>query len=166
MGAARFGGGGGGFGRQPKYTCIFFSLEDDNDLESKDEIDSDSTDLTDDDSDEATDTAVDTDDADTEDSGKKIFRMHRVILLLPFRPHIGNYKTVYFLDFGFQAVDSGFQPSTDLCQRNLDSIRYWDSGFLKQHSGAQSLAFRISQAKISKIRESRFQYMEPSVFFH
>ena len=78
--------GGGGYGLLPKYTCIFFSLEEDNDLESKDEIDSDSTDLTDDDSDEATDTAVDTDDADTEDSGKKIFRMHRVILLLPFRP--------------------------------------------------------------------------------
>ena len=86
MGAARFGGGGGGYGRLPKYTCILFSLEEDNYLESKDEIDSDSTDLTDDDSDEATDTAVDTDDADTEDSGKKIFRMHRVILLLPFRP--------------------------------------------------------------------------------
>ena len=80
------GGGEGGYGLLPKYTCIFFSLEEDNDLESKDEIDSDSTDLTDDDSDEATDTAVDTDDADTEDSGKKIFRMHRVILLLPFRP--------------------------------------------------------------------------------
>ena len=79
-------GGGGGYGLLPKYTCFFFSLEEDNDLESKDEIDSDSTDLTDDDSDEATDTAVDTDDADTEDSGKKIFRMHRVILLLPFRP--------------------------------------------------------------------------------
>lgn len=84
MGATRFGGWG--YGLLPKYTCIFFSLEEDNDLESKDEIDSDSTDLTDDDSDEATDTAVDTDDADTEDSGKKIFRMHRVILLLPFRP--------------------------------------------------------------------------------
>ena len=86
MGAARFGGGGGGYGLLPKYTCIFFSLEEDNDLESKDEIDSDSTDLTDDDSDEATDTAVDTDDADSEDSGKNISRMHRVILLLPFRP--------------------------------------------------------------------------------
>ena len=85
-GGAGGGGGGGGYGLLPKYTCIFFSLEEDNDLESKDEIDSDSTDLTDDDSDEATDTAVDTDDADTEDSGKKIFRMHRVILLLPFRP--------------------------------------------------------------------------------
>ncbi|CAH3188813.1 unnamed protein product [Porites lobata] len=48
------------------------SKEEDNDLESKDEIDSDSTDLTDDDSDEATDTAVDTDDADTEDSGSNI----------------------------------------------------------------------------------------------
>ena len=66
--------------------CIFFSLEEDNDVESKDEIDSDSTDLTDDDSDEATDTAVDTDDADSEESGKKIFRIYRVILLLPFRP--------------------------------------------------------------------------------
>ena len=89
MGAARFvesGGGGGVYGFLPKYTSIFFSLEEDNDVESKDEIDSDSTDLTDDDSDEATDTAVDTDDADSEDSGKNISRMHRVILLLPFRP--------------------------------------------------------------------------------
>ena len=74
------------FGFLPKYTSIFFSLEEDNDVESKDEIDSDSTDLTDDDSDEATDTAVDTDDADSEDSGKNISRMHRVILLLPFGP--------------------------------------------------------------------------------
>ena len=87
MGAARFVEGGGGvYGLLPKYTCIFFSLEEVNDLESKDEIDGDSTDLTDDDSDEATDTAVDTDDADSEDSGKNISRMHRVILLLPFRP--------------------------------------------------------------------------------
>ena len=80
------GGGGGVYGLLPKYTCILFSLEEDNDVESKDEIDSDITDLTADDSDEATDTAVDTDDVDSEDSGKKIFRMHRVILLLPFRP--------------------------------------------------------------------------------
>ena len=80
------------YGLLPKYTCILFSLEEDNDVESKDEIDSDSTDLTADDSDEATDTAVDTDDADSEDSGKKIFRMHRVILLLPFRPIQGNTR--------------------------------------------------------------------------
>ena len=88
MGAARFVGGGGGGGvwaPTQVHLYFFFSLEEDNDLESKDEIDSDSTDLTDDDSDEATDTAVDTDDADSEDSGKTIFRMHRVILLLPFR---------------------------------------------------------------------------------
>ena len=81
-----YGSGGAVYGFLPKYTCIFFSLEEDNDVESKDEIDSDSTDLTDDDSDEATDTAVDTDDADSEESGKKIFRIYRVILLLPFRP--------------------------------------------------------------------------------
>ena len=85
MGAARFVEGGV-YGFLPKYACILFSLEEDNDLESKDEMDSDSTDLTDDDSDEATDTAIDTDDADSEDSGKKIFIMHRVILLLPLRP--------------------------------------------------------------------------------
>ena len=117
-----------------KYTCIFFSLEEYNDVESKDDIDSDNTDLTDDDSDEATDTAVDTDDADSEESGKKIFRIYRVILLLPFRPILGKPRQS---TFGFWVPSRGFRiPGTDLCQQKMDSIRYWNSEFLKEHSGA------------------------------
>lgn len=134
MGAARFRGGGG-YGLLPKYTCIFFSLEEDNDLESKDEIDSDSTDLTDDDSDEATDTAVDTDDADTEDSGKKIFRMHRVILLLPFYFPFAPYRELQdSLLLGFRIPSRGFRIPAKY--RSLSA----ELGF---HS---LLEFRISKA--------------------
>ena len=40
----------------------------------------------------------------------------------------------------------------------LDSIPYWDSGFLEPYSGFQSPGFRIPQGKISRTPESGFPY--------
>ena len=56
------------------------------------------------------------------------------------------------MDSGFQVLDSRFFVSETWIP---DSNCYWDFGILEPFSGFQSPEFRIAQAKLSWIQDSR-----------